>query len=655
MKSIRTKITLCLMMTVLATQLVVGAFSIPLNFNSTIATVEQMMGETAVLASERIEQELTAYKNVAMDTGCVPQLLDETVSLEEKQAIINERVSMHGFQRGNIVGPDGISIFDGNDYSDREYVIQAMQGNVYVSEPLISKITGELSIMVAAPIYEDGIQGSAIAGVVYFVPQETFLNDIVSSIRVSEHNRAYMINRTGDTIADTTLDTITVQNIENEAQNDSSLKELAAIHAAMREGKSGFGEYKNDKKGMFAAYAPVNGTDGWSVAVVAPQSDYLSSAYFNIAINLAMMVLAILLSIIVALKLANSISRPMNACAERMRLLVEGDLETPVPKAVSRDETGMLTQSTAELVEGLSAIIHDIGYLLGEMANRNLDIHSRRRDAYVGDFQNILGSMRNLKIELSEILDQINISAEQVSSASGQVSSSSQSLSQGAVEQASSVEELAAQIGEISDQVQDTADSAREVREQTHHAGKGISVCNQQMQELMNAMEKIHSSSEEIGKIIKTIEDIAFQTNILALNAAVEAARAGEAGKGFAVVAQEVRNLAEQSGSAAKNTVTMIETAISHIRRAVKLTAETSESLEEISKSSDAVTEIAGCLSQTVNIQENSLLEITGRIEDMSEITKQNEQCAERAAEASVEVKAESEKLNRLLDSFQFH
>ena len=103
------------MVTVLATQLVVGAFSITLNFNSTIATVEQMMGETAVLASERIEQELTAYKNVAMDTGCVPQLLDETVSLEEKQAIINERVSMHGFQRGNIVGPDGISIFDGKD------------------------------------------------------------------------------------------------------------------------------------------------------------------------------------------------------------------------------------------------------------------------------------------------------------------------------------------------------------------------------------------------------------------------------------------------------------------------------------------------------------------------------------------------------------
>ena len=652
MKSIRTKITLCLMVTVLATQLVVGAFSITLNFNSTIATVEQMMGETAVLASERIEQELTAYKNVAMDTGCVPQLLDETVSLEEKQAIINERVSMHGFQRGNIVGPDGISIFDGNDYSDREYVIQAMQGNVYVSEPLISKITGELSIMVAAPIYEDGIQGSAIAGVVYFVPQETFLNDIVSSIRVSEHNRAYMINRTGDTIADTTLDTITVQNIENEAKNDSSLKELASIHAAMREGKSGFGEYKNDKKGMFAAYAPVNGTDGWSVAVVAPQSDYLSSAYFNIAINLAMMVLAILLSIIVALKLANSISRPMNACAERMRLLVEGDLESPVPEAVSKDETGMLTRSTAELVEGLSTIIHDISYLLGEMANQNLNIQSQHHEAYVGGFQSILVSMRNMKIELSGILHQINTSAEQVSSASNQVSSSAQNLSQGAVEQASSVEELAGRLSEISNQVRDTADRAKEAREQTHHAGEGVSVCNRQMQELMNAMGKIQSSSEEIGKIIKTIEDIAFQTNILALNAAVEAARAGSAGKGFAVVADEVRNLASKSAEASKNTSLLITHSMEAVQTGTDIAQHTAEALSDVVENIQSMVGSIDQISAVSNEQSEAVVQVNEGVNQISSVVQTNSATAEESAAASQELSAEAANLKQLVDRF---
>ncbi len=652
MKSIRTKITLCLMVTVLATQLVVGASSITLNYNSTISTVDQMMSETAVLAAERIEQELTAYKNVAMDTGCVPQLLDETVSLEEKRSIIDQRVSMHDFQRGNIVGSDGISIFDGNDYSDREYVKQAMQGNVYVSEPLISKVTGELSIMVAAPIYKDGIQGSDIVGVVYFVPHETFLNDIVSSIRVSEHSHAYMINRSGDTIADTTLETITVQNIEKEAESDSSLKELASIHTAMREGKNGFGNYKNGKKSMFAAYAPVNGTDGWSVAVAAPQSDYLSTTYFDIAINLVMMILAILLSIIVALKLAVSISRPMKACAERMRLLVEGDLEAPVPEVVSRDETGMLTQSTAELVEGLSTIIHDIGYLLGEMANQNLDIKSQHRDAYVGDFQSILHSMRNLKVELSSILRQIDTSAEQVSNASSQVSSSSQNLSQGAVEQASSVEELAARISEISNQVKNTADSAQQVREQTHQAGEGVSVCNQQMQELMRAMEKIDSSSTEISKIIKTIEDIAFQTNILALNAAVEAARAGTAGKGFAVVADEVRNLASKSAEASKNTTLLIAHSTEAVQTGTNIAKHTADALLNVVENIQSMVGSIDQISTVSSEQAEAVLQVNEGVNQISSVVQNNSATAEESAAASEELSAEAANLKQLVDQF---
>ena len=165
MKSIRTKITLCLILTVLAGQAASGFASIIPSYNSTMDTVEQMMCQTAVLAADRVEEELLAYKNAVMDAGCIPQLSDEAVSVDEKQKILDERVSMHDFQRGNIIGKNGISMFDGKDYSDREYVQQAMQGNVYVSEPLISKITGELSIMVAAPIYTDGVYGSSIAGV----------------------------------------------------------------------------------------------------------------------------------------------------------------------------------------------------------------------------------------------------------------------------------------------------------------------------------------------------------------------------------------------------------------------------------------------------------------------------------------------------------
>ena len=325
MKSIRKKITVCLMATVIAALVLVGSVSIALNYRNTVSTVDRMLSETAILAAERIGQELTAYKNVAMDTGCIPQLSDASVSVEEKRAVIDERVSMHGFQRGNIVGLDGISIFDGNDYSTREYVQQAMQGNVYVSEPLVSKITGELSIMVAAPIYADGARGSQVAGVVYFVPPETFLNDIVSSIKVSENCRAYMINKSGDTIADTTLETITTQNIEREAQSDASLKGLAAIHAEMRQGKSGFDGYNASDGPRYTAYAPVDGTDGWSVAVTISEDEFLHYTYMGNNVQMGGSAALCLAVIVISAFVCRSIAGPIVKCAARLQALSQGD------------------------------------------------------------------------------------------------------------------------------------------------------------------------------------------------------------------------------------------------------------------------------------------------------------------------------------------
>lgn len=652
MKSIRTQITLCLILTVLLSLVVSGAFSIMLNYNSTMSTVEQMMEETAVLAADRMQQELAAYKNAVMEVGCIPQLSDSKLSLDEKQEIINGRVSMHGFQRGNIIGLDGISIFDGKDYSDREYVRQAMQGNVFVSEPLISKVTGELSIMVAAPLYADGDYGADIVGVVYFVPRETFLNDIVSAIQIGENSRAYMINKSGDTIADITLDTITVQNIETEAQSDPALGELAAIHTEMRQGKTGFGSYISGDTKMFAAYAPVKDTDGWSIAVTAPQLNYLASTRNAMVINIFVIVGAILISVIIALILAIMISRPMKICAERMRLLVEGDLETPMPKITSRDETGMLAKSTAALVEGLSIVINDIGYLLNEMANQNLDVYTEHEEVYVGSFRNILLSMRNLKMELSNALRQVNYSAGEVSNASNQLAASAQMLGQGTTEQAGSVQELAVRVGVISEQVKNTAKGALDVRGQTHQTGEEVLLCNQKMQNLVEAMQKIQESSNEIEKILKTIDDIAFQTNILALNAAVEAARAGSAGKGFAVVAEEVRDLAGKSAEAAKNTSVLIENSTDAVHIGTEIAQNTAEVLTEVVNSIQSVVEAIDNIASVSNEQSEAVEQISEGINQISVVVQTNSATAEESAAASEQLSAEATCLKKLVDRF---
>lgn len=652
MKSIRTKITLCLILTVLVGLVASGVSSIIPNYNSTMSTVEQMMRETAVLAAGRVEQELMAYKNVVMDAGHIQQLSDPDVPLEEKQAIIDERATMHNFQRGNVIGMDGISIFDGKDYSDREYVKQAMQGNIYVSEPLISKITGQLSIMVAAPLYSEEASGSSIVGVVYFVPKETFLNDIVSAIQIGENSRAYMINKSGDTIADITLETITVQNIEAEAQSDASLAELAAIHANMRQGQIGFGEYTSGEDKMFAAYAPVNDTDGWSIAVTAPQLNYLASTRDAMVINVAVIVISIIVSVIVALVLATNISGPMKACVERMKLLVEGDLDTPMPQIRSKDESGVLARSTAALVEGLNTVIGDIDYLLNELANQNLNVHTEHEDIYVGSFQNILLSMRHMKEELSGAMTQVNHSAQEVAMASDHLSASAQSLSQGTTQQASSVEELAARVSEISQQAKTTATGALEARGKTHETGREVSLCNQKMQNLVEAMNRIQTSSEEIEKILKTIDDIAFQTNILALNAAVEAARAGTAGKGFAVVAEEVRNLAGKSAQAAQNTSVLIGNSTEAVNMGTEIAQNTADILMGVVKSIQSVVDAIDNIAAVSNEQSDAVSQVSEGINQISVVVQSNSANAQQSAAASEELSAEAACLKELVDQF---
>ena len=652
MKSIRTKITVCLILTVLIGLVTSGVSSIALNYSNTMSTVEQMMSQTAVLAAGRAQQELEVYKNVVMEVGCIPQLSDPEVPVEEKQAIIDGRVSMHGFQRGNVVGANGLSIFDGNDYSDREYVRQAMQGNVFVSEPLISKITGELSIMVAAPLYSGGEYGNAIVGVVYFVPRETFLNDIVSAIQVGKNSRAYMINKSGDTIADITLDTITVQNIEAEAQSDPTIKELAAIPVEMREGKNGFGGYTQAGTKMFAAYAPVPDTDGWSIAVTAPQINYLESTRDAMVVNIAVIIVSILLSVVVALTLAINIGRPMKACVNRMKQLVEGDLDTPLPKIKNKDETGVLVHSTEALVEGLRTVIKDISYLLNELANQNLDVHTKHEEVYVGSFQDILLSMRNMKVKLNDAMRQVNHSAKGVASASNQLSSSAQTLSQGTTEQASSVQELATRINVISEEVKNTASGALDVRSQTHQTGEQVFLCNQKMQNLVEAMGRIQNSSEEIEKILKTIDDIAFQTNILALNAAVEAARAGSAGKGFAVVAEEVRSLAGKSAQAAKNTSELIANSTDAVHIGTEIAQNTADVLLEVVDSIQSVVKAIDHIAIVSNEQSESVEQVSEGINQISIVVQSNSATAEEGASASEQLSAEAASLKELVDQF---
>ena len=286
------------------------------------------------------------------------------------------------------------------------------------------------------------------------------------------------------------------------------------------------------------------------------------------------------------------------------------------------------------------------------MADQNLDVRSRHSEAYVGDFQSILSSMRTLKVQLSGTMQQINASAEQVSSASGQVSSGAQSLSEGSIDQASSVQQLAATISDISASAKRTAEAAKEAGNFVGQAGAQLGTSVGYVQDLNSAMQRILKSSEEISKIIATIENIAFQTNILALNAAVEAARAGAAGKGFAVVADEVRNLASKSDEAAKSTKELIEGSIAAVTEGSQVVDKVTGSLQQTSVYAGHVTTQMDIVVSAVENQTMAIAQVTDGIDQISSVVQTNSATAQQSAAASEELSAEAGSLKDLVEQF---
>jgi len=648
------KIVACMLIAILTSLVIVGGISAWLNYTSTIDTLGQTMTEMADTAAERIEEELNAYKNIAYVTGCIPTLSDRTATVEEKRAVVENQALSHGLQRGNIIGLDGISILDGKDYSDRAYVKSAMKGETAVSEPLVSKITGQLSIMVSAPIWEGGVPGKKVAGVVYFVPNETFLNDIVASLQVSPNGSAYILNNAGYTIAHKNMDNVkNRENTQEDAKTDKKLKDLADLEVRMTLGESGFGRYEYGGSRKFLAFSPIEGTEGWSLAINAPTKDFTQSTVNGIIITIILMVVFLAISSYMAYRLARQIGEPVKDCAQRLRLLAEGDLDTPVHEIHTGDETQILADSARTLVQGFRLMIQDMDEMLAEMSRGNLTADSKCEEAYVGGYRGLLDSARKLSAQLSDTLRQINQSADQVSAGAEQVSAGAQALSQGATEQASAIEELAATINDISGKIIATADRAGDVHSQSSETGREVEQCNEQMFELVNAVRDIGESSSQIGKIIKTIEDIAFQTNILALNAAVEAARAGTAGKGFAVVADEVRNLASKSAEASKSTSVLIEGSARSVEKGMKIADETAASLQKAVISTENTVKAVDKITEATAEQSQAVSQVTQGMDQISSVVQTNSATAEESAAASEELSGQAVILKELVGQFK--
>lgn len=388
-------------------------------------------------------------------------------------------------------------------------------------------------------------------------------------------------------------------------------------------------------------------------AQIKAEDDYTTGALINQRCSTTLCVLSvisIILTLILSVSITRGITHPIAEIENAIKGMAKGNMGSKVTYK-SRDELGVLAENLRFVLKTLSEYISHICSRMDSLSTGDLTVEMDMD--YLGEFESIKHSGNKIIRALNDTFGQIHVAAEQVSSSSGQVSSGAQALSQGAIEQASSVEKLVVSLSTLSDQVTQTAGKSRDVNDLILETVKEVNDSNAKMEAMMSAMTKINDCSSEIEKIIKAIDDIAFQTNILALNAAVEAARAGEAGKGFAVVAGEVRSLASRSAEAAKDTTVLISNSLTAVSEGNQIAADTQKSLQAVVTSAQQIESNMAQITDASDMQAEELKQVTQGIDQISSVIQTNSATAQESAATSEELFSQSTLLKSLVEQFR--
>lgn len=613
---LRTKIQLIFGGTAILLMSLMGSVAYSLSYQTQMHMVQTDVNRASALASENLSNQLQNYMNVTSIAGTDSIIRDSSASISDKEACIDRYVQTYGFTSGNLLDPNAVSLFDGTDFSDRDYVQRALTGEVCVSDITLSRYTGTYGVSIAAPVQS---ASGDITGVIYFRIDNDFMTSIVENLKISRNSSACIVDANNQIIA----------------HEDPAL--IMTEAAASNDG--------------ICASVPVNNTNGWTLVITAPESDFTGAMTTMIRQFVIWDIIAVIAALIIAMLFANSMSKSVLTVKNAMLSISQGDLSCSLTKTKRKDELGVLQNTAASLVEMLQHIIGEANQILGSIAH--FDLTTGEMNSYPGAFNSLADSVNAIRQMLTRMIIDIQSSSANVKSGSSQLAEATQLLSEGTVSQTSSIEKLVMDMNNVVDSINQNSENGNLINERLNTLDTKIQDSSQQMEHLLRIVDQIEEMSSDIQKIVGTIDSIAFQTNILALNASVEAARAGENGRGFAVVAEEVSSLASRSSDASKKTGELIEKCITGIAQAKESADVTASALESIVTDSAEIARSFDSISEATREEARKANSIRMEINNISDVVQSNSSTAQETAASTEALSQQAQTLEAMTSRFR--
>ena len=599
------------------------------------------------ISSKTVEGNLHMLADRIFSVSDNKTLSSSESTIEEKKQVLTEFSSGIEFVWLSLYTTDG-NFYCGADNSPQNISDTALFQNMTETENLAigdtQYINGQLQIAIGAPV-------KGTNGILYYVVgsyKYDVLNDVLSNLHIGYGGYAVIVNQNGTIVAHP--DTIFVQNKTTVSELYEQNSDIITLFDRIYTGETGIQSMSLNGEKTLISYTPVRGTN-WYMALFMPREEIKAGEQRVIMMNIMITILCIAITAALATMIAGKISKALGNVKDRIQKLAKGDITSPVEVLNTKDEAEDLSIALQETVNDVSGYIIELRQALTSLSKG--DLQTEVKGEFVGDFIVLKESTNHIIDFLNEMIGELQKSSNTLSQAAMGVSNEARNVNSNSEQQSACVEKLKEETNNISNSIGIVDKNTKQAKELTNQVENKLNEGVQQMASLLEAMEEIRYNEEEISKITKFLEDIAFQTNILALNASVEAARAGAAGKGFAVVAEEVRNLAGKSADFSKRTTEIIQVSGIAIDKGVKRAKATSVSMNDIAEMSQKITNITDKLFVSVEKEKEALKNVEAAIDSISVMAERNLITSKKSANASEELSQQAITLKTMAEKFQ--